>query len=469
MPMWWLRYTRGCRRVACRWRVCTLMLIVLLAGCGGDGASALPTSSVVATLPPLSGPDWTTYHRNNARTGYIADTRDPNSLIRAWSLPLDGAVYAEPLVVGGRVVVATEGDSLYALDARTGQVAWHVNVGTPVTSGDLPCGNISPLGITGTPVYDPTTGLVFAVAEVYDANHAPAHVLVGVDVATGQVRMRRSADDPGMDARAHQQRPALALSQGLVYIAYGGLTGDCSDYIGRVMAARTDGQGPLSEYQVPTTREGGIWTPPGPSIDASGDLFVSVGNGEATSGAWDHSDSVLRLSPQLALEDAFAPTSWAQENATDADLGSMGPVLLDDGWLIAAGKSGTIYLLRADALGGVGGQVQSISGCHAYGGAASLGTHAFLPCTEGLTEVTVAPGPRLALGWRASPPGSPIIGGHTVYSLDSQGVLYALDVDSGAVRASLAVGAVSRFATPTLYGRALFIGTMSGVTAVQIA
>jgi outer membrane protein assembly factor BamB len=272
-----------------------------------------------------------------------------------------------------------------------------------------------------------------------------------------------------MDPRAHQQRAALALSQGLVYVAYGGLTGDCSDYIGRVVAARTDGQGDLLSFQVPTTREGGIWTPAGPTVDASGDLFVSVGNGEATSGAWDHSDSILRLSPQLQLQDGFAPTSWQQDNSTDADLGSMGPVLLGDGWILSAGKSGAIYLLRADALGGVGGQVQLRSGCHAYGGAASLGTHAFLPCTEGLTEVTVAPGPQLALGWRASPPGSPIIGGHTVYSLDGQGVLYALNVDSGAVRASLAVGAVSRFATPTIYGRALFIGTMTGVTAVQIA
>jgi outer membrane protein assembly factor BamB len=469
MPVRWLRDTRGCRGGAPRWRAYALALAFLLAGCGGDGASALPTPSVVATLPPLSGPDWATYHRDNARTGYIAGTPDPRQLVRAWSLPRDGAVYAEPLVVGGRVVVATEGDSLYALDARTGQVAWHVNVGSPVTSDDLPCGNISPLGITGTPVYDPAMGVVFAVAEVSGDGRVPGHVLVGVEVATGQVRVRRSADVASMDPRAHQQRAALALSRDLVYIAYGGLAGDCSDYIGRVVAARTDGQGELISYQVPTTGEGGIWTPPGPSIDASGNLFVSVGNGAATSGAWDHSDSILRLSPLLQEEDAFAPTEWQRENSTDADLGSMGPVLLGDGWILAAGKSGAVYLLRADALGGVGGQVQALSGCHAYGGGASLGNRAFLPCTEGLTEVTVAPGPTLALGWHAAPPGSPVIGGHTVYSLDGQGQLYALDADSGAVRATIAVGDVSRFATPTLYGRALFIGTMAGVTAIQIA
>ena len=465
---WFRRRTHAWSGVARYGCVAALVCASLLAGCG-DGGSALPTPSAYATLPPLSGPDWTTYHRDNARTGDSTDTPDPTSLIRAWSQPLDGAVYAEPLIIGGRAVVATENDSLYALDARTGKVDWHVNVGTPVTSDDLPCGNISPLGITGTPVYDPATGLVFAVAEVSDAGNTPSHVLVGVDVATGQVQLRRSADVAGMDPRAHQQRAALALSQGFVYIAYGGLAGDCSDYIGRVVAARTDGQGPLLVFQVPTTREGGIWAPPGPSIDPAGTLFISVGNGAATSSAWDHSDSVLRLSSQLQLEDGFAPTSWQQENSTDADLGSMGPVLLAGGWVLAAGKSGTIYLLRADALGGVGGQAQSLSGCHAYGGAATLGMHAFLPCTEGVMEVTVAPGPRLVLGWQAAPTGSPIVGGHTVYSLDGQGVLYALDSDSGAVRASLPVGAVSRFATPAVFGRALFIGTMAGVTAVQIA
>lgn len=365
-----------------------------------------------------------------------------------------------------------------------------MTIGAPVTSDDLPCGNISPLGITGTPVYgpatqlvfagtpvyDPATQLVFAVAEVSGPNHAPSHVLVGVQSTTGQVRLRRSADVPGMDPRPHQQRAALALAQGLVYIAYGGLYGDCGDYRGREVAARTDGQGPLLSFQVPTARQGGIWAPPGPSSDAAGRLFVSVGNGAATAGAWDHSDSVLRLSPQLQLEDGFAPTTSEQDNANDVDLGSMRPVLLADGWVLAAGKSGAVYLLRAgavyllraDALGGVGGEAQSLSGCHAYGGAAALGARAFLPCTEGVTEVTVAPGPKVTLGWRAAPAGSPVIGGHTLYSLDGQGVLYALDSDSGRVRTSLAVGAVSRFAIPTIFGNALFVGTLVGVTAVQI-
>jgi len=208
-----------------------LAVLALLAGCGGQSKApqqpplTLPSTSPAPSASAPAASDWTTYHRDNARTGYLAGLADPARLTRAWSTRLDGAVYAEPLVVGDRVLVATEADTLYSLDRRSGQVQWHTTVGKPVPLSALPCGNIDPLGITGTPVYDPATGLVFAVAEVT----GPAHVLVGVDVRSGQVRVRRSVDPPGVDPRPHQQRAALALSQGKVYVAFGGLLGDCGD------------------------------------------------------------------------------------------------------------------------------------------------------------------------------------------------------------------------------------------------
>lgn len=380
---------------------------------------------------------------------------------------LDGAVYAEPLVVNGHVIVATEGDSLYSLDAHTGQVQWHTNVGIPVPLSSLPCGNIDPLGITGTPVYDPATRLIFAVAEV----SGPAHILVGIDVNTGQVRVRRVADPAGIEVAPHQQRAALALSRGMVYIAYGGLDGDCGNYHGWVVASRTDGQGLLLTYQVPTPREGGIWASPGPAIDTNGRIFVAVGNGETTQGSWDHTDSVLRLSPTLQLEDGFAPTQWQQDNATDADLGSMGPVLLPGGWVFADGKSGLGYLLHANALGGVGGQAHETSICSSYGGAASVGSQIFLPCTDGLRQVLVEPGPHVILGWHSNQQvnGSPVVAGNTIYSLDRNGTLYALNSQTGAVITTVSVGSTSRFATPTLSGNQVYVGTMTGVVAVTVS
>jgi outer membrane protein assembly factor BamB len=431
--------------------------------------SSSPPPAAAAANPPAAAPalqaasDWTTYHRDNTRTGYVPGMPDPQQLTVAWRTELDGAVYAQPLVVGGHVIAATEGNSIYSLNAQTGQVEWRTNMGDPVPRSALPCGNIDPLGITGTPVYDPATGLVFAIAQVT----GPAHLFVGVDVRTGQVRVRQSADVEGMEPAPHQQRAALLLSQGVVYVAYGGLFGDCGNYKGRVIAFRTDGSGPVAAFQVPTPREGGIWAPPGPSIGANGRLYVSVGNGAAMGGNWDHSDSVLRLSPMLQLEDGFAPETWPEDNRRDADLGSLGPVLLPDGLIFIAGKSGTGYLLRADALGGVGGQALAQPVCHAYGGAAVVGSTIFIPCTEGLQQVQVGPGATLKMGWRANQaPGSPVVGGHTVYNLDRSGNLYAFNAETGQIRATVEVGATSRFATPTLYQDRIFVGTMNSIVAV---
>lgn len=446
------------RRSGSRVRLGLVALLVLLT------VGAPPPNSAVAAGQTTA--NWTMYHANPARTGYVADMPDPTRLAKLWTTRLDGAVYAEPLVVNGLVVVATENDSLYALDAATGRVRWRRSVGTPVPRSVLPCGDVSPLGITGTPVYDPRTGLVFAAAEVT----GPAHILVGVDVKSGRLMVRRSLDPPGMPPLAYQQRSALALEGTRVYATFGGLDGDCGDYHGLVVASSTNGKGALLSYQVPTTREGGIWEPSGPVIDAQGNLYVTVGNGAATGGPWDHSDSVLRLSPTLRLEDAFAPTSWASDNAADLDLSSMGPILLPNGLLYANGKSGQGYLLRAQHLGGIGGQLTTLSFCRPFGGAAVRGRAVYIPCSTGLRQLTVTAGSRLIAGWQAPPVviGSPVVGGQTVYCLAPSGTLYAFDAATGHVRATLAVGLTYDWTTPTLSGRSIFIGTWGGVVAVGI-
>jgi outer membrane protein assembly factor BamB len=414
------------------------------------------------------------YHGNEARTGYLANMPDAHGLTKRWSHALSGAVYAEPLVVDGRLIVATERDILYSFDAGTGKELWSARVGTPVPLQSLPCGNIDPLGITGTPVYDPNTGLVFAVAETYNASGGIEHQLVGVDASNGQIKVSRTIDPPGANPRVHQQRGALALLGDIVYVPFGGLDGDCGDYHGLIMGSRTDGTGSLLTFQVPTAREGGIWATTGPVIDAGGNLYVSVGNGAATGGTWDHTDSVLRLSPQLQLEDSFAPDSWASDNAGDLDLGSMGPVLLPGGLIYTDGKSSNGYLLRASNLGGVGGQLQSLSVCSAYGGAAVSGQSFFIPCTSGVQQLELSgagAAAQIVTGWQAlsQVTGSPVVGGDTVYSLaPGGGDLYALDASTGAVRTMIHVGTASRFATPTLYQTTVFVGTMSGVVAVGI-
>ncbi|GHO80854.1 hypothetical protein KSD_86250 [Ktedonobacter sp. SOSP1-85] len=465
------------KRISLLSLLCCLALILAACATNGSQSSTDKTSTIhnphPTTLPtsiptPGNNTDWTMYHHDDARSGYLPNTPDPRSLSKAWSLKLDGAVYAEPLVIGNHVIVATENDTLYALDTKTGQIQWQRHVGTPAARSNLPCGNIDPLGITGTPVYDPATRLVFAVAEI---SQGPTHILVGVDVQSGQVKVRRNIDPPGIEVVSHQQRAALALANNTVYVALGGLAGDCGNYHGTVIGSRTDGQGKLLVYQVPTNREGGIWAPPGPVIDADQKLYVAVGNGESTGGDWDHTDSILRLSPELELEEGFAPQQWAQDNSTDADLGSMSPVLLSNGLIFSAGKSGQGYVVRAHALGGVGGQLNEQTVCRSFGGAATDGSQVFLPCVDGVQQITVNTDGSITPGWKAPSQinGSPIIAGHTVYTLAPQGTLYALNSANGSTRASLAIDATTRFATPTISGQQIFIGTTTGITSINLA
>jgi polyvinyl alcohol dehydrogenase (cytochrome) len=424
-----------------------------------------PPTSPPPTSPPPNADDWPTYHRDNARDGNATNLAPLSTLAVAWTAPLDGAVYGQPLVVGGRVFAATENDTVYALDPATGGVLWSAHVGTPEPLSDLPCGDIDPLGVTGTMEYDPATNRVFAVAETTGG----AHTLVGVNAGTGAVEVRSAVEPPLGDPKAHQQRGALTLLNGRVYIAYGGLFGDCGRYIGSVVSVTTAGTGKLS-YAVPTSREAGIWGTAGGVVDGD-HLLYAVGNGESTT-AYDGSDSTLALSSDLQRTDFFAPADWATQNAGDQDLGSMTPAVVGQ-YVYADGKAGIGYVLRRDHLGGIGGQVSQLNnGCQAFGGSAVSGTTVYLPCTTGPRAVTVAADGTARELWRAGSgvpaEGSPVIGGGAVWVVDYHGgILYALDPATGSVRAQIRVGQAPNFTSPTLSGNRAYVGTRTGITAVS--
>jgi outer membrane protein assembly factor BamB len=381
-----------------------------------------------------------------------------------WTATLDGAVYGQPLVVGGRIFAATENDTVYALNPDTGATVWSAHVGTPEPLSDLPCGNINPLGVTSTMVYDPGTNRLFAVAETTGG----AHTLVGINAGTGAVEVQVPVEPPLGTPKAHQQRGALTLLDGRVYIPYGGLFGDCGQYIGSVVSVTTAGAGKLS-YAVPTTREAGIWGTAGGVVDGD-HLLYAVGNGESTTG-YDGSDSVIALSPDLQRTDLFAPTDWATQNAGDADLGSMTPALVGQ-YVYADGKAGTGYVLRRTDLGGIGGEVSDLNNaCDAFGGSAVAGNTVYLPCTTGPRAVVIGDDGTARELWRASisvpAEGSPVIGGGAVWVVDYfGGVLYALDPGTGAALAQIRVGQAPNFASPTLSGDRAYVGTRTGVTAV---
>ena len=464
--------------------IAALALATALAGCSTGGSTTGPTSapSGPATSPsssPATGSapptgsaspsnvaaDWTTYHHDPARTGVttgVAPFHSAGALRRAWTAQLDGAVYGEPLVIGSRVVAATENDSIYALDAATGAVLWRQHLGTPATLAQLPCGDINPLGITSTPVYDPATGRVFALAETSGGQH----LLVGVDVMTGRVAVRVPVTLPRGTQSAFQQRAALALVGGRVYIPFGGLYGDCGSYVGTVVSLTTAGTSP-SFYSVPTSREGGIWATGG-MVVAGGRLLVSVGNG-ASSSSYDGSDSVVALSPGLSRLDYFAPSSWASDNLQDKDLGSLTPAVVGN-YVYADGKSGTAYTMLLAHLGGIGGQVFARSVCRGFGTAAVSGSTVYVPCTDGTRAVSIGADGSITVRWHApvTARGSPVVGGGVVWVVDySAGRLYALDPATGAVRASVAIGPGPHFASLSLSGTRAFVGTLSGVVAVS--
>jgi outer membrane protein assembly factor BamB len=378
-------------------------------------------------------------------------------------LSLDGNVYASPIVADGIIVVATEHDSVYGFDTKFHQV-WVQHLGDPSPAQERPCGNIDPLGITGTPIV--SNGTIYVSPEL----GGPTHQLVALDLHSGTIKWQRTIDLPGVETAAMQERGALAVTGGRVWVPFGGLAGDCGGYKGRVVGVPTSGRGASIAYTVPTTREAGIWTPPGPAVDASGDLWVAVGNGESGVGdPYDYSDSVLRIGTDAQLADSFSPTTWPTDNDNDHDLGSQGPALVGP-WVFQAGKSGTAYVLRRDHLGGIGGEVSQASLCTSFGGTAVVADVVYVPCTDGVRAVRIDSAGTMHVVWQVASTtitGSPVVGGGRVWSLDPDaGVLHALDPKTGVRLDEVGVGATSRFATPALYGKYVLVPTLAGLTVV---
>lgn len=388
-------------------------------------------------------------------------------------------MYGEPLVWQGQVFVGTENDTVYALSASTGTIDWWVHLATPAPAGDLPCGDISPTnGITSTMVVDPATGMLFASAETATGTGGVGHELYALDTGTHGVAWSRDIDQPGWLAADQLQRAGLALDDGEVVVGFGGNDGDCGHYHGWVVGVPESGTGPTLAYQVPTANQGAVWSPPGPSVDAAGDLFVATGNGSARPGQpFDHGDAVIELSRTLAELQYFAPTDWAEDNASDGDLGSGTPVELDGGDLFELGKQATAYLLDAGHLGGIGGQLASLPVCFSIGADAYQDPDVFVPCVQSgqLAEIRVGPGATLGRGWTWTSPGggvgSPTLAYGSLWTVDEgTAVLYRVDPASGTTTGAfgLDVGTPEHFASVSAAGGLLVVAGSRAVEAFRV-
>jgi outer membrane protein assembly factor BamB len=301
-----------------------------------------------------------------------------------FSTPVDGQVYAQPLVVGSRVFVATETNNVYALDAGTGAVRWSRNLGKPWDPAIVHCGDLTPsIGISGTPVYDPATNGLYFTAKTADGADQlhPNWYMHGMDATTGAERPGFPvlvAGAPSNDS-AHPfnpltaaQRPALVIRDGVVYAGFASHC-DISPYVGYVVGVSTGGKQTAmwSTEGGSASGEAGIWqSGAGLVSDATGLLFAT-GNGISPQPSPGRTppatlaESVVRLTVQpdgsLTASDFFSPANNAKLDQDDADLGSGGPLAVPDGYgtaahphlLVEMGKDGHVYVLDRDNLGGM--------------------------------------------------------------------------------------------------------------------
>ncbi|GAB0104736.1 hypothetical protein JMUB6875_37110 [Nocardia sp. JMUB6875] len=406
--------------------LCALLLAA--AGCGGDPGPTVPRT------PPAGA-----------------------------VITLDGAVYGRPIVVGDTVIAATENDSVYAVTGDT--VRWRTHLSEPMPGSALPCGNIDPVGITGSPAYDPAAHRVYVIAESSGAHKT----LYGLDSETGAVTLRVPVDPPFGDPPAYLQRPALTFRDGRVYAAFGGNYGDCGTYTGAVAAVDISTSA-VAWYRASTSGRGGIWAP-GPPAEINGLLFYSVGNGNAEPGsAYDDTDSVIALTPDLRRTDYFAPATWAQDNEADKDLGTMNPAAVN-GYLVMAGKSGDGHILDPAHLGGISSRTPAFTGCRAFGAAAVDHDVAYLPCANGTTAIRVTATGAATVLWHAGVPanGPPLIAANRIWATDwHRNTLYALDPATGNVLAQYGTEELPHFATPALVNDSLVLGTMTGIEYIAL-
>jgi len=440
----------------------------------------------VAAQIPASA-DWPTYHKDAARTG--SDLTAPaliNSVNQQWAhTGLDRSVYAEPLVYGTMVLVASEGNTVYALDAATGNLIWSKNYGTAVPGGQFPCGNINPVGVTGTPVIDTASGTMYLVTMVWDGTTSASihYQLEAIDLnaAGAELWSRTIAPTDAtytFDPLIEGQRSALSLASGNVYIPFGGRAGDCGnpttgvDYRGWIVAAPVSGTGSLLSFPLPTgvgDGAGGFWATAGNALDATNNLYITSGNTRGT-GTFDYGNTVFKLSPTLGISDYFYPSNWAALNSTDQDLGSVGPTLLGNNLLFQVGKKGVGYLLDITSLGGTNHQTPRFSAqvCNntndaAFGGVAYSAPYLYVPCNDHLETLLVNTGatPTFSKAW-SGPSGSigpPIVAGGLVWTIGwNNSRLYGLVAATGTVRLSVALPQTPmHFSTPSYGDGMIFV------------
>lgn len=502
-------------------RAASFFLAAVLAACAGKFLCSC-TSNSSGSSAPVSVLQ---YHNGARRDGvYVDSTLTKASAATfhtdpAFKAEIHGAIYAQLLYVAGGakgkdiIIAVTEENNVAALDAGTGKTVWSRNLGAPVPLRNLPCGNINPLGITGTPVIDMASRRIFLDAMTTpDRGITRKHLVFALSIEDGStlsgwpvdVSATVTSGNTAFDSSVQNQRGALAFVKGKVYVSYGGHYGDCGRYHGWLVGIPADKPNAPKAWATGAPG-GGSWAPGGVASE-NGVIFISTGNTFGIT-AWAGGNALLRFGPGPVFSgkaaDYFTPGNWKELDEDDLDLGSTGPIILDmpgsrpSKLLVALGKDGKIYLVDRANLGGVGNQVAVAEvAANAIIGAAAvyttlLGTYVVFKgngrhCPAGrsgdLTAVRIVPGapPTVRTAWCAKQngKGSPMVtttDGHAeaiVWSVGAEGDnrLHGFDGDTGQIvyaggGPADVIGPVRRYQTPILAGGRIFIAADNAVKA----
>ncbi|WP_433305191.1 lectin-like domain-containing protein [Actinoplanes sp. CA-030573] len=330
--------------------------------------------------------------QDNLRTGWdrsepalAPSTVTSTTFGQLFATKVQGQVYAQPLVIGGTVVVGTEDNYVYGLDAVTGAVRWQRSLGRAWPAGAIGCADIAPnIGSTATGVYDASTGHVYLTTKVDDGPDVlhPNWYLHAVEVGSGAERagwpvkiVGTPSNDPAHPFQPYDvnQRPGLLLLDGSVYMAFGSMC-DHGHYVGWVAGVNTGTRAisVWSDEAGATSSGAGIWQAGGGLVsDGPGRIFLTTGNGvtapdgPGSAPPQQLSEAVVRLGVAadgtISARDFFSPANAAQLDRNDQDLGSGGPVALPAPYfgtagtpnlMVQIGKDGRLFLLDRDRLGG---------------------------------------------------------------------------------------------------------------------
>jgi PQQ enzyme repeat len=379
------------------------------------------------------GVNVTQHHNDYMRDGLYIDPAftfsAASNLTRDLSFngTVSGNVYAQPLYLdngpAGRAVViaVTESNNVYALDAVSGNVVWQDHLGTPVPTSKLPCGDINPLGITGTPVVDLTNDTLFVNAMTTpNGGTTEQNLIYALNLDTGATNagwpVNVSAIVPAFTPSTQQQRGALAVLDGYVYVPYGGLYGDCGTYHGWLVGVQENNPANVLAWAT-SANGGGAWGVGGVASDDGIHPYIATGNTFGAS-SWSGGEAIVRFQPGPVFSgltnDYWAPTNWLSLDGGDLDIGDCAPLIVNvpgatpSELVVAVGKDGYVYLLNQTNLSGVSppvarshfGSGQMPQAVAAY--KTAVGT--YIVCRSGTTslnafQITAANPPAIVSAW----------------------------------------------------------------------